>query len=161
ISPSRFIRDRFIDWGIQPQRIFYIPNGHEVPSRMQSSDLTTAPKRARNRFAFFGRFVENKGLLVLFDAIKLLRNRRIDFTVDLYGGNLEHEATDQFRKAFNAFREKEQGLYLHSRANVRFNGSYEVSDLDKPMRDVDWVVVPSIWWETFGMVVSEAFLYGK
>ncbi len=29
------------------------------------------------------------------------------------------------------------------------------------MANVDWVVVPSIWWETGPLVVMEAFQYGR
>ena len=44
---------------------------------------------------------------------------------------------------------------------MRLHEPYELSDLDRLMATVDWVVVPSTWWEIFGMVVSEAFLFGK
>ena len=160
VSPSEFLRQRYIDWGISPERIVVIPNGHESPTG--GTDLSTAPpRRPRNRFAFFGRLIENKGLLVLFDAIKLLRNRGLDFTVDIFGANLKHEATEQFRNAFNAFIKQEQRSTSHRTPMVRFNGAYEMVDLQRLMREIDWVVVPSTWWEIFGMVVSEAFLYGK
>ena len=29
------------------------------------------------------------------------------------------------------------------------------------MRAVDWVLVPSTWWEIFGLVVSEAWMFGR
>ena len=29
------------------------------------------------------------------------------------------------------------------------------------MREVDWVVVPSIWWENSPMVIQEAFCHGR
>jgi glycosyltransferase involved in cell wall biosynthesis len=29
------------------------------------------------------------------------------------------------------------------------------------MRQVDWVVVPSIWWENSPLVIQEAFLHGR
>ena len=29
------------------------------------------------------------------------------------------------------------------------------------MADVDWVVVPSIWWENSPLVIQEAFLHGR
>ena len=36
-----------------------------------------------------------------------------------------------------------------------------MSDLERLMADVDWVVVPSVWWENSPMVISEAFFFGK
>jgi glycosyltransferase involved in cell wall biosynthesis len=29
------------------------------------------------------------------------------------------------------------------------------------MRDVAWVVVPSVWWENSPMVIQEAYMYGR
>ena len=29
------------------------------------------------------------------------------------------------------------------------------------MARVDWCIVPSIWWEIFGLVISEAWMFGK
>ena len=40
-------------------------------------------------------------------------------------------------------------------------GPYKRSDLAKLMANVDWVIVPSIWWETGPLVVMEAFQYGR
>jgi glycosyltransferase involved in cell wall biosynthesis len=41
------------------------------------------------------------------------------------------------------------------------NGAYDMSDLASRMARVDWCLVPSVWREAFGLVVSEAFLYGR
>ncbi len=29
------------------------------------------------------------------------------------------------------------------------------------MARVDWTVVPSVWWEIFGLVISEAWMFGR
>jgi glycosyltransferase involved in cell wall biosynthesis len=44
---------------------------------------------------------------------------------------------------------------------VRFFGSYKSTDLPTLMREVDWVVVPSTWWENSPVVIQEAFLHGR
>ena len=44
---------------------------------------------------------------------------------------------------------------------LRWVGPYELTELAQRMRKVDWVVVPSIWWENSPMVIQEAFVYGK
>ena len=41
------------------------------------------------------------------------------------------------------------------------NGSYHVDELPSRMSRVDWCIVPSIWWEIFGLVISEAWMFGK
>jgi glycosyltransferase involved in cell wall biosynthesis len=42
-------------------------------------------------------------------------------------------------------------------AHVRFNGPYRLEDLSAMMRNVGWVIVPSIWWENSPLVIQEAF----
>ena len=40
-------------------------------------------------------------------------------------------------------------------------GGYAREDLAARMGAVDWVVVPSTWWEIFGLVVTEAWMFGR
>src|SRR5260370_1273116 len=44
---------------------------------------------------------------------------------------------------------------------VAFNGSYDTRGLANRMARVDWCVVPSTWWETFALVISEAWMFKK
>jgi len=45
--------------------------------------------------------------------------------------------------------------------NVTIAGSYDHDDLPRLMAEIDWVVVPSRWWENSPLVIQEAFLHGK
>ena len=40
-------------------------------------------------------------------------------------------------------------------------GSYKSADLPDLMREVDWTIVPSTWWENAPVVIQEAFLHGR
>lgn len=40
---------------------------------------------------------------------------------------------------------------------VALLGPYHRADLSRLVRDVDWVIVPSIWWENAPLVIQEAF----
>jgi len=44
---------------------------------------------------------------------------------------------------------------------VRFYGSYRSAELPGLMKDVDWMIIPSIWWENSPVVIQEAFLHGR
>jgi glycosyltransferase involved in cell wall biosynthesis len=44
---------------------------------------------------------------------------------------------------------------------VTDNGSYHVDMLRGRMARVDWCIVPSVWWEIFGLVISEAWMFGR
>src|SRR6185436_12596375 len=71
----------------------------------------------------------------------------------LHGANLEIQ-TPTFQQEFRAL--------LDSTAQaVTFFGRYEHSELPRLMAAVDWVVVPSIWWENSPLVIQEAFHHGR
>ena len=63
----------------------------------------------------------------------------------IFGANLEIQNP--------VFRERFEALLAQERDNVKFMGSYERADLPKLMARIDWVVVPSAWWETGPFVV--------
>jgi glycosyltransferase involved in cell wall biosynthesis len=158
VSPSQFLRHVYQDWGIPLNKIVDIPHGYRPRNRPKATAVNSNATRSRNRFAFFGQLIDNKGLLVLFDAIRILRSRGIkDFTVDIHGANLKF-ASEEFQKAFSAFEAEEKRSKLQ---RVRQHGAFEPSDLDRLMTPVDWVIVPSTWWENSPIVIVEAFMFGK
>ena len=40
-------------------------------------------------------------------------------------------------------------------------GSYKSADLPALMREVDWTIVPSTWWENAPVVIQESFFHGR
>jgi glycosyltransferase involved in cell wall biosynthesis len=149
IAPTEYVRTRYVEWGLPADKIQVEPQGM-LPVTDRVAELPET--RPRNRFAFFGQLNPHKGADVLLDAMEIL-GPDFDGHLTIYGANLDKQGPE-FRKRFRPLLEKE-------RENVRFAGSYERSDLGKLMAGIDWVVVPSIWWETGPMVVLEAFQYGR
>ena len=126
--------------------------------RAVPSDLRQRPRR--NRFGFFGQLVDNKGIWVLLDAVEILRAEGFaDFVVEINGDNL-HYASERRRKDIEEFRAKE-AVRPFVEQNVFFNGSYHIDQLAERMARVDWCLVPSTWWEIFGLVISEAWMFHK
>jgi glycosyltransferase involved in cell wall biosynthesis len=76
-----------------------------------------------------------------------------DSALMIFGGNLERQPP-AYQKHFT-----EQVQRAGRR--VRFYGSYRAAELPGLMKDVDWVVLPSIWWENSPVVIQEAFLHGR
>jgi glycosyltransferase involved in cell wall biosynthesis len=114
----------------------------------------------RNRFGFFGQLVDAKGVQVLLRAVELLRaDGFTDFRVDINASN-DRYASEAVRAEIQAFREAENKLPAGERL-VLFNGEYEIANLAARMERIDWCVVPSTWWETFVLVISEAWMFGK
>ncbi|RYF10095.1 MAG: glycosyltransferase, partial [Oxalobacteraceae bacterium] len=151
VSPSHFLRDRYIAWGLPPERFRVIENG---------VDGTAVPARSlprggrRDRFAFFGQVTEFKGLPVLLDAVSRIPDELWgNATLSVFGGNLEFQP--------EAFQRRFQTLVEAAGRRVRFHGSYRQEELAGLMAEIDWVVMPSIWWENSPVVIQEAFLHRR
>jgi glycosyltransferase involved in cell wall biosynthesis len=149
IAPGEYVRDRYVDWGIPAERITVEPQGM-VPIADRKPEEPVS--RARNRFAFFGQLNPYKGADVLLEAMEIL-GEEFDGHLSIFGANLEIQPVE--------FRDRIQRLLDSGHDNVSLPGAYERSDLSALMASIDWVLVPSIWWETGPMVVPEAFGYGR
>ena len=163
ITPTQFLKRRYVEWGLPADRVHVVANAQQDYSRVtetiQRHEAAADADRPRNRFAFFGQLVDVKGLLVVFEALKLYAETHSEPIVfEINGANLNF-ASDAFRTKFDAFLEAAEGM--KPVVEVRFNGGYAMEDLSVRMARVDWTIVPSIWWEIFGLVVSEAFMFRK
>ena len=160
IFPSEFLAERYVDWGLPGERCAVIPNGQ--PDLSGRADRQHRSPRL-NRFGFFGQFLDNKGVDVLLDALIILaREKRVPpsgIVLEINGGN-KHYATPAYLERV-AGQIAEIGRLNVGPIEVRDRGSYAHDDLADRMRTVDWVVVPSTWWEVFGLVVSEAWMFGR
>ena len=155
--PSRFMIQRFVSWGLDPSKICHVTNGQPDYS---NGHAQTNRRVKRNRFGFFGQFVDNKGVWLLLEAVQQLRDEGFkDFTVELNGDNQQYASAAR-RLEIEAFRSKEEELPVNERI-VAFNGSYSVDQLAQRMARVDWCIVPSVWWEAFGLVISEAWMFKR
>ena len=154
LAPSQFLLERYVDWGIPRERIRFEEYGRlpqePVPAPTPDQD------RTRNRIGFFGQLNWYKGVDVLLNAMTLLDARGVDAHLSLHGANLELQPPE-FQKEFMEL------LDATTRAsnNVTLEGSYDHDDLPRLMAEIDWVVVPSRWWENSPLVIQEAFFHGK
>ena len=145
-APSEYVKQRYADWGIPASKI--------VVKGYPSAPRCDPPPRdgAHNRFAYFGQLNPYKGADVLLRAMDLL-GEGFDGHLSIYGANLDKQSPD--------WRERFQALLDMDRSTVTFAGEYRHSELGKLMAQEDWVLVPSIWWETGPIVVLEAFHHGR
>jgi glycosyltransferase involved in cell wall biosynthesis len=158
-TPSRFMIEHFVTWGLARERITHVTNGQpNYAASVRSAAVPASPRR--NRFGFFGQLVDNKGVWLLLEAAALLRAEGFtDFSIEINGENLRY-ASEARRTEIEAFRAAEEALPPERRL-VRFNGGYEVGQLAARMGRVDYCIVPSVWWETFALVISEAWMFGR
>lgn len=155
--PSKFMIERYVSWGLDPAKITHVTNGQPDYSHGRTPTTT---RQKRNRFGFFGQLVDNKGLWVLLRAVQQLRAEGFtDFVVEINGDNIQYASAAR-RAEIEAFLASESELPVGER-NVYFNGSYSVDQLPQRMARIDWCIVPSTWWEIFGLVISEAWMFKR
>lgn len=160
VSPSQFLIDRYVDWGIPRDRIVFEQNGRLPARPIAESDDTFF--RHRDRIGYFGQFTAFKGADVVMKALMLLAERRKNGVTDasgphptlrLHGANIEHQP-DEFQALFRS-------LLDAAGDDVTMIGRYRPEELPALMAAIDWVVVPSIWWENSPLVIQEAFAHGR
>jgi glycosyltransferase involved in cell wall biosynthesis len=144
-SPSQFLADRFIAWGLPADKLKVLENGL-LPE--EGHEVTHTPQRHR-RFAYFGQATPTKGLDVLLRAVRRAVEQEEDarFTLDIHGVTEE-----KFRELWPKAADLPDC--------VRFRGTYRPAEVIDLMRSYGWVVVPSIWWENSPVVIQEARLAG-
>ena len=184
ICPSHFLLNRYVDWGIPREKLMFVENGYlealpgESDSRVdpverkdQSANSGTRGRAGREasalkssrrrsgtklglRFGFFGQINPFKGVDVLLEAVtRLSRADRRKLEITIHGGGLETWPIE--------FQEKVASLKERTKDCVRFHGKYEARDLEDLIEEVDWVVMPSVWWENSPVVIQEAYFYGR
>jgi glycosyltransferase involved in cell wall biosynthesis len=177
LAPSRFLMQKYVEWGIPEDKIQFEDYG-----RIASVFPAEPPQKQRARLGFFGQFSPYKGIQVLLEAMRLIEleaanvssdasapkrgkasnGRQPDtesgsgqprVTLKLHGANLDLQE-GEFKRTFARLLEE-------TRDSVTLVGKYSQERLPELMRDVDWVVVPSIWWENSPLVIQEAFMSGR
>ncbi len=155
--PSQFMIEQYVNWGLPRHKIFHVANGQRSYVSGVAGKPAPGPK---NRFGFFGQLHDVKGVHILLRAVQRLRGEGFtDFSVEINGNNLQF-ASPPIRDEIESFLSEEAKLPATDRL-VTCNGPYHVDQLHMRMSRVDWCIVPSIWWEIFGLVISEAWMLGK
>ncbi len=144
VAPGRFLKSRYVDWGMCESRIAVVPNG--VPA-----GAATPPARG-DRFAFFGNLADHKGIHVLLAAAARLAERGAPLRIAIHGGFTWTAETD--RRRFAEALERAASVAQHF-------GPYDRADVADLMAETDWVLVPSTWWENAPLVIAEAQRAGR
>lgn len=154
IAPSSFLMERYIAWGIPPERITCEENGRPATQALPESE----EHRPRSRLGFFGQFSHFKGTDLAMEAMGLVGELQKaspgpEAHLWLHGTNLEYQT--------ESFQEKFRQLLSQAGERVTLRGRYRPEELPELMSGIDWVVVPSRWWENSPLVIQEAFQHGR
>jgi glycosyltransferase involved in cell wall biosynthesis len=149
VSPSHFLIDRYVAWGLPAERLSMIENG--MPIRPPRSRPNVYPDFGSGlTVGFFGQISALKGINVVIEAAAQLHAQGItDIRIDVHG---DHSGQPE------AFRRDFEAKLAKAPPNFSFRGPYENRRVDALMRSVHAVLVPSIWWENSPLVIQEALL---
>lgn len=154
ISPSEFLKRRYVDWGIPEEKIFVIENGLPHGDRLLPREL--ADGEGRTKFAYLGQINIYKGLDIILESWNILKKKY----KDVYDKcSLNIHGTWGF--VTEAYKKNVESLIKSHGEAVKFFGPYESEDLKDILSKVDWVILGSIWYENSPVVIQEAFKYGR
>lgn len=135
IAPSKFFKDKLIEWGWSSEQIVYIPNFIDINSYIPKYE-------AGDYFLYFGRLAPEKGVDTLIKAA-------IDSDVKLLiAGTGPYES--ELRK-----------LVPEDSSQIEFLGFCSGDKLWDLIRNARAIVLPSQWYENAPISVLEAYASGK
>jgi glycosyltransferase involved in cell wall biosynthesis len=156
ISPSAFLAERYIAWGVPASRMQVLENMPPPPGparRVAGGAARTQGPGQDVHIGFFGQMSPLKGVTTLIEAARDLAAAGIDnLVIDLYG-DYSNQPPDFQAMVVDALKTAD--------ANVHYHGPYDNADVLDLMNNVDAVIVPSIWWENSPVVIQEALQAGK
>jgi glycosyltransferase involved in cell wall biosynthesis len=146
LAPSEAIRERFVAWGLPPERIELMANAvslRELPGRPTGYTVEEP-----TTFAYFGNLAPHKGIIGLLKAVRRLAEEGVPCRLNIHGG-MQFQA-GSFAQAFTEALER-------AGSTVVWQGRYRQEEMASLLAATDWVVVPSTWWENAPLVILEAF----
>ncbi len=137
ISPSNFLRDKFVKAGFIAKNILYLPNAIENNNfKMNSGDL--------DYVAYVGRLSSEKGLKYLLGAAGKLSSIRFV----IVGDGPQRAELEKIKNA-------------NQLDNVEFVGQKSGVELQSLIAGARLLVLPSVWYENAPLSILEAKAHGK
>lgn len=133
IAPSRFLKDKFVEWGFDEKKIVVLPHFIDAGDY----NLKGEPE---DYFVYFGRPSAEKGLGQLLEVMKDLPE---NMKLKIIGRGEEEEK----------LKAKAKNLKLK---NVEFLGPLWGRELKEMVARSRFAVLPAIWYEVFGLSILEA-----
>lgn len=139
-SVKKFLIDYF---GVNSEKIIIIKNGVDIEKLKEG--IKTESVKNELTLGFIGRLEPVKGLFCLMKALKSLKKEMLEIKTFIVGEGSLRKKLEKYAKDNNL-------------RNIEFIG--EVSDLEKILKKIDILVVPSLA-EGFGLVVLEGLASEK
>lgn len=140
VAPSAFVKQWYVEHGVPEAQVQVLAHGIDCPAQATGS---RGEERAL-RFFYAGGLSWQKGIHVLIEAFTA-----VEGPCELWIAGDE---------SFDV--EYSERLHAAASANVHFLGPLSRQQIWETLAQVDVVVVPALWYETFSLIVHEAFAAG-
>lgn len=137
IAPSEFMKNKMVEYGQDENKIIVLPNFTELPNELPNTTLG-------DYLLYVGRLAEEKGLLVLLEAAKLMPEVKIRI---VGAGPLEPRMQQKIKK--------------ENIKNITLVGYKTGNELKNEILNSRACVLPSIWYENYPLSILETSSYGK
>ena len=145
IAPSEFLRQQYIDQGWPVHKIVTLENGMDRRRLLDAPSLDLPEPSARPHFGFIGSLAWQKGVHILIEAFNQLP---MNAALTIYGSD----------SAFPDYGAELRRLARHP--HIRFAGPIGFDQVGTALRQLDALIVPSLWYENSPLVIQEAYVMG-
>ncbi len=141
ISPSMFLRDKYIEYGYNPNKVVHIPNFLELDSLVPHYSY-------EDYILFIGRLENEKGLLTLIRGFARAAEALESLNLKIAGtGGMEEELRTLIAQM--------------NLSKVELLGFKKGKELESLTKNAKAIIVPSEWYENYPYSCLEAMAYGK
>jgi len=150
LAPSEHHARRLEADGFPGGKILVMPYGYDpAPFREHQRGKIGLSRK----FGYLGALIPSKGVHLLIEAFGLLANERpdLDLELHLHGPAPSYHGDSHYPAILKQ---------MASGKRVTFHGPYRQDELPGILQGLDALVMPSLWWESHGMVIREAKLAG-
>jgi glycosyltransferase involved in cell wall biosynthesis len=149
ISPSHFLAERYVAWGLDRERLAVVENG-----LLNRETANNSRRGGPFVFGFFGQINPFKGVETILRAAEAIS--RMEGLADQVRIRIHGNVIGQPAKFVDRLMKLVETLPCLS-----YLGPYDNTEVYRLMSACDYVVVPSVWWENSPMVIQEAYSAGR
>lgn len=147
IVPSEFLKKECIDFGLDENKIIKIQHGIEQPL---NPEVKNSIDKNKIKFVFPSHLTIDKGLVLVVDSFEELGNEFKNFELNFHGSyNPEDSHVVEYIQK------------ISESENMKYHGAFTQEERQKIFESADFILVPSLWEDIYGLVVDESIAYRR
>ena len=150
ICTTKWVETVYHRFGFDFDNYIVLPPGSNLKTTTDSIESVYQNGNKTFQLGYAGAILPHKGIHILLTALEILKDKGYGndrLKLSIYGKGVDRKYQDKLD-------------ILGEGLNVEFKGSYKHDDLKVIMSGFDLLVVPSIWNETYSLIIREAILCG-